>query len=62
METSDPLPRLRKIRDAKRRAEKLAIDRDGLIRRAIEDGHSERKVAEAVGLTPGRVHQIVDGA
>jgi hypothetical protein len=53
-----PLARLRRIRDAKQRADKLAVDRDDLIREALAEGNSERKVALAVGLSPGRVNRI----
>jgi hypothetical protein len=61
MQQAKPLARLRAIRDAKRRAEALGVQRDALIRQAIEEGHSERKVALAAGLSPGRVNQIVHG-
>jgi hypothetical protein len=61
MPTAKPLAQLREIRDARKRVEKLEEKRDGLIREAIKEGHSERKVALAVGLTPGRVHQIAVG-
>ena len=63
MPTSEkPLARLRAIRDAQRRAEEMAADRDALIRRAIVDEElSYRTVAQAAGLTAGRVKQIVDG-
>jgi hypothetical protein len=54
------LSRLRGIRDAQRRAEALLPERDKLIRKAVTvEGHSERLVAEAAGLSPGRVNQIV---
>jgi len=54
------LSQLRAIRDAQRRAKALLSRRDELIRLAVtEEGHSERLVAEAAGLSPGRVNQIV---
>jgi DNA-directed RNA polymerase specialized sigma subunit len=35
-------------------------ERDRLIREAVkEEGHSERMVAEAAGLSPPRINQIV---
>ena len=61
-EMSEPtaLSRLRGIRDAQRRAQAMLPDRDELIREAIKrEGHSERLVAEAAGLSPGRINQIV---
>jgi hypothetical protein len=54
MPSPGTLSRLRKVRD-------LMKDRDDLIRKAIEEDHSYRKVAEAIGLSPGRVKQIIDG-
>lgn len=53
------LSKLRAVRDAERRAEKLRVERDELIREAVGEGHSERLVAEAAGLSPGRINQIV---
>lgn len=54
------LSRLRAIRDAQRRARAVLADRDELIRDAVKvEGHSERAVAEAAGLSPGRINQIV---
>jgi hypothetical protein len=56
------LSRLRSIRDAQRRAKALLTERDDLIREAVQvEGHSERLVAEAAGLSPGRINQIVHG-
>lgn len=52
------LSELREIRDAQKRADDL---RDDLIRKAIKEGHSERKVAIAAGLTQPRINQIVRG-
>lgn len=43
------------------RAKALLSERDELIRHAVEEeGHSHRMVAEAAGLSPGRVNQIVN--
>lgn len=56
----DPLPRLREIRDAIRRAEALVPERDRLVRRAVKkNGYSQRRVAEAAGISQSRVDQIV---
>jgi hypothetical protein len=59
----NPLPRLRKLRDEIRRidAERrdLAEGRDLLIREASRQGKTERQIAAAAGLSPGRVNQIV---
>ena len=63
MGTGSSLSRLRAIRDAQRRAKALLSERDELIRRAVtEEEHSERLVAEAAGLSPGRINQIVHGS
>jgi DNA-directed RNA polymerase specialized sigma subunit len=63
MGTGTSLSRLRTIRDAQRRAKALLSERDELIVRAVKvEGHSERLVAEAAGLTSPRVNQIVNAA
>lgn len=63
MAGENPLPRLRKLRDEIRRidAERrdLAEGRDLLIREASRQGKTERQIAAAAGLSPGRVNQIV---
>jgi hypothetical protein len=58
----DPLKRLREIRDQFRLAEALVPERDELIRRALRQGSSERKVADAAGLTQPRINQIAGGS
>jgi hypothetical protein len=63
MGTGTSLSRLRTIRDAQRRAKALLSERDELIVQAVKvEGHSERLVAEAAGLTSPRVNQIVNAA
>lgn len=57
-DAAHPLPRLREIREARRKADSLLTERDRLIRNAIEEGHSERAVAIAAGLSRARVHEI----
>lgn len=64
MRTGSSLSRLRAIRDAERRVQAMRGDKDEvrntLVRDAVkEEGHSERMVAEAAGLSPGRINQIV---
>jgi transposase len=55
------LSELRDIRAAQRRYDALVRKRDELIERAVlGEGHSERAVAEAAGLSPGRINQIVN--
>jgi DNA-directed RNA polymerase specialized sigma24 family protein len=44
------------------RAEELRRRRDALIVEAHRMGFGYRQIARVVGLTPGRVHQIVKGA
>jgi hypothetical protein len=56
--TGKPLSKLRGIRNAESRVEAMRQERDELILEAIREGHSERKVAEAAGLSPGRINQI----
>lgn len=58
MSAQNPLPRLREIRDQRHAAAALVPERDRLIREALRQGKSERQVAAAAGLTPGRIHQI----
>jgi hypothetical protein len=55
------LSELREIRDALERADALLAQRDKLILKAIEEGHSQRKVAIAAGLSKARVDQIAQG-
>lgn len=52
------LGRLREIRDIQRAAAALSPERDELIRGALKEGHSERQVAKASGLSPSRIDQI----
>ncbi len=63
MAGENPLPQLRQLREQIRRldAERddLAEGRDLLIRQAAEQDISERQIAEAAGLSRGRVNQIV---
>lgn len=63
MAGENPLPELRKIRDQIRRIDaerdELTNNRDQLIRRAVQLHLSERQIAEAAGVSPGRVNQIV---
>lgn len=54
----DPLKRLREIRDQFRLVEALVPERDELIRRALRQGSSERKVGDAAGLSQPRINQI----
>jgi hypothetical protein len=58
MPSQNPLQRLREIRAEQRRARALTAERDRLIRQALKQGISERQVAAAAGLTPGRINQI----
>jgi FixJ family two-component response regulator len=53
-----PLPRLREIREARRKADSLLAERDRLIRQAVAEGSSERAIAVAAGLSRARVHEI----
>lgn len=63
MAGENPLPQLRYLRDQIRRIdsqrEDLTEGRDLLIRQAAELGLSERQIAEAAGISHGRIHQIV---
>lgn len=63
MAGENPLPQLRKLRDQIRRInaqrEDLTEGRNLLIRQAVELGLSERQIAAAAGVSPGRVNQIV---
>jgi hypothetical protein len=52
------MARLRKVRDVLKRAEALRAQRRALCKTAIEEGHSQRAVAVAAGLTPGRIGQF----
>lgn len=61
MSEPKPLARLRRIRDAQKRAGELAVGRDDAIREALAEEHSERKVAEAAGLSPAHIHRIRNG-
>jgi DNA invertase Pin-like site-specific DNA recombinase len=58
MPSKETLPRLREIRAAQRRAKALTIERDRLIRKALTEGHSYRKIARAAGISHQRVQQI----
>jgi hypothetical protein len=54
------LTRLREIRDIQRKAKALNPERNRLIRGVLSEGRvSERQVASAAGLSPGRIDQIV---
>lgn len=55
----NPLPRLREIRDDERRVKAQKPERDRLIREAVEQGKTERQIAEAAGVHHSRVNQIV---
>ncbi len=59
MAGENPLPQLRSIRDQIRRTKKLRPKRDRLIREAAEQGFTQQQIADAAGLSQGRVHQIV---
>jgi plasmid maintenance system antidote protein VapI len=48
-------------RIASLRAEARREHRDGLVREAVAAGWTHARVAEATGLTRGRVNQIVHG-
>jgi DNA-directed RNA polymerase specialized sigma24 family protein len=52
-----PLSQLRKMRDLRQRIEGLAVERDAVIREASHY-YSERRIAEAVGLSSGRINRI----
>jgi DNA-directed RNA polymerase specialized sigma24 family protein len=54
----NPLERLREIRDQQSAARALTPERDVLIR-AAADEKTVRQIAEAAGLSPGRIHRIV---
>lgn len=60
----NPLARLReirgKIRELDEQREDLVEGRDILIREGSKQKISERKIADAAGLTYGRVNQIVN--
>jgi hypothetical protein len=60
---ASPLLQLRKIRDEIRRLdanrEDLVEGRDHLIREAAEQDVPERQIAQAAGVSHGRVNQIV---
>ena len=58
----DPLKRLREIRDQFKLTEALIPERDELIRRALRQGSSERKVADAAGLSQPRINEIAGEA
>lgn len=49
-----------RLRNASKRLETARTARDEAIRVASSAGASRRAVAAAVGLTPGRVQQILD--
>jgi len=59
----DPLPQLQAIRDDIRRLDATRADlidgRDRLIRKAIERGETQEKVAKAAGLSQSRVQQVI---
>ena len=59
MPPDSPLSKLRELRAARQQLEALLEQRDGLIREAAGAGYSERQIAQAAGLTPGRINQIV---
>jgi len=52
------LSRLREIRDARKAADALIAERDALIRAAVLEGHSQRAVADAAGVSPASVNRI----
>lgn len=58
MASASPLPALREIRDETRAAEARKPERDRLIRQAAAEGKTEAQIAEASGLSPGRISQI----
>lgn len=43
-------------------AEALRIQRDRLVLKLTDDRHTRRQLADALGVTRGRVQQIVDRA
>lgn len=55
---TNPLLRLRQIRDDERRIAAQKPERDRLICEAAGQGYTEGQIAEAVGLSPGRINQI----
>jgi DNA-directed RNA polymerase specialized sigma subunit len=55
----NPLPRLRILRDEIRRIDALRDERDRLIRKAAKEGKTQQQIADAAGLSQGRVNQIV---
>lgn len=59
LEARHPMVQLRKMRDLERRIRRLTAGRNRLIREAVALGHSERQIAEAAGVSHGRVNQIV---
>jgi hypothetical protein len=62
---SNPLPRLRTLKDKIRQLDDergdLQEGRDLLIREAAEQAYTEAQIAEAAGLSPGRINQILRG-
>lgn len=54
----DPLKRLREIRDVRARADDLIPEREEMIAWALRQGSSERKIADAAGLSQPRIHEI----
>lgn len=51
--------RLRGVRDGAAQAQSAVVLRDERIVKAHEDGCTIREVAEAAGLSPTRIHQIL---
>jgi transposase len=49
----------KELAKAVKQLEAARVNRDALIYEASRSGISERQIAEATGLSPGRVHQLI---
>jgi hypothetical protein len=49
----------KELTKAVKQLEAARVNRDALIYEASRSGFTERQIAEATGLSPGRVHQLV---
>jgi hypothetical protein len=49
---------LRKLRDLQVRLRRLSLNRDTLIREAIDQGRTQRQIAIAAGLSQPQIHKI----
>lgn len=49
-------------RAASRRAEKLREERNAAVRKALAEGMTHQQIADATGLTRGRINQLREGS